>query len=71
MRTLDKVSPLNALGLLGRGRVAVFAGPDDALRLLRVRDGQITEYQVFRDRLDTLRQLGATITLPTPAAAQT
>jgi hypothetical protein len=36
-----------------------------------VRDGQITEYQVFRDRLDTLRQLGATITLPTPAAAQT
>lgn len=36
--------------------------------VLRPRDGRITEYRVFRDRLDALRQLGATITLPTPEA---
>ena len=35
--------------------------------ILRLRDGRITEYRVFRDRLETLQQLGATITLPTAA----
>ena len=39
-----------------------------SVSILRLRAGQIAEYRVFRDRLDGLRQPGATITLPSPAS---